>query len=105
MAKLHVRYMVGGHAHGLAARAAVPLRVPGASGRAAAGSCEAIGTRWNISLFHYRNHGSDYGRVLAGVQVAPADAEEFARHLRELRLRRTPKRPGNPAYRMFLGRG
>ena len=65
---------------------------------------QAIGSRWNISLFHYRNHGSDYGRVLAGVQVAPADADEFALHLRELSYAYTEE-TGNPAYRMFLGHG
>ena len=65
---------------------------------------EAIGTRWNISLFHYRNHGSDYGRVLAGVQVAPPDAATFALHLGELHYEYTEE-TANPAYRMFLGRG
>ena len=54
------------------ARAAVPLRVPGAPGRAARVP-QGDRRRWNISLFHYRNHGSDYGRVLAGVQVPAAD--------------------------------
>ena len=45
---------------------------------------QAIGTRWNISLFHYRNHGSDYGRVLAGIQVPEAERAEFLQHLNEL---------------------
>jgi len=45
---------------------------------------QAIGSRWNISLFHYRNHGSDYGRVLAGVQVPPAERPDFLQHLNEL---------------------
>ena len=65
---------------------------------------QAIGSRWNISLFHYRNHGSDYGKVLAGVQVAPADADEFALHLRELSYAYTEE-TSNPSYRMFLGHG
>ena len=63
---------------------------------------EAIGAHWNISLFHYRNHGSDYGRVLAGVQVPPADGDEFAQHLAELQYGYTEETQ-NPAYRMFLG--
>jgi threonine dehydratase len=63
---------------------------------------EAIGTQWNISLFHYRNHGSDYGRVLAGVQVSPQDAAEFGSHLRELQYPYTEE-TANPAYRLFLG--
>jgi threonine dehydratase len=45
---------------------------------------QAIGDLWNISLFHYRNHGSDYGRVLAGVQVPESDRAEFAQHLKKL---------------------
>src|SRR2546430_8987951 len=40
---------------------------------------QAIGSRWNISLFHYRNHGSDHGRVLAGIQVLPAERTDFLR--------------------------
>ncbi len=43
-----------------------------------------MGTRWNISLFHYRNHGSDYGRVLAGIQVPAAEREELRLHLNDL---------------------
>jgi threonine dehydratase len=62
----------------------------------------AIGDRWNISLFHYRNHGSDYGRVLAGVQMPPADTEEFARHLDSLGYAYWNETE-NPAYRLFLG--
>jgi threonine dehydratase len=103
MAKLHVRYMVGGHAHGLEHERLFRFEFPERPG-ALLRFLEAIGSRWNISLFHYRNHGSDYGRVLAGVQVAPADGEEFARHLRELSYVYTEE-TANPAYRMFLGRG
>ncbi len=101
MAKLHVRYMIGGHAHGLAHERLFRFEFPERPG-ALLRFLEAVGARWNISLFHYRNHGSDYGRVLAGVQVAPADAEEFTLHLRELGYPYTEE-TGNPAYRMFLG--
>ena len=101
MAKLHVRYMVGGHAHGLQHERLFRFEFPERPG-ALLRFLEAIGSRWNISLFHYRNHGSDYGRVLAGVQVPPAEAEEFARHLRELQYPYTEETE-NPAYRMFLG--
>ncbi|MBS0367406.1 MAG: threonine ammonia-lyase, biosynthetic [Proteobacteria bacterium] len=101
MAKLHVRYMVGGHAggieHELLYRFEFPER-PGALLR----FLQAIGTRWNISLFHYRNHGSDYGRVLAGIQVPPAQREDFLLHLRELHYAYVEE-SANPAYRMFLG--
>ena len=57
--------------------------------------------QWNISLFHYRNHGSDYGRVLAGVQVPPEDRPEFESHLDTLGYTFWPE-ADNPAYRLFL---
>jgi threonine dehydratase len=101
MAKLHVRYMVGGHAHGLSHERLLRFEFPERPG-ALLRFLEAVGTQWNISLFHYRNHGSDYGRVLAGVQVPPGDAEEFARHLADLQYAYTEE-TANPAYRMFLG--
>jgi threonine dehydratase len=101
MAKLHVRYMVGGHAHGLQHERLFRFEFPERPG-ALLRFLEAVGARWNISLFHYRNHGSDYGRVLAGVQVAPADAATFAAHLGELGYVYTEE-TANPAYRMFLG--
>ncbi len=101
MAKLHVRYMVGGHAHGLEHERLFRFEFPERPG-ALLRFLEAIGAHWNISLFHYRNHGSDYGRVLAGVQVPPADAATFAQHLADLQYAYTEE-TGNPAYRMFLG--
>ena len=61
----------------------------------------AIGTQWNITLFHYRNHGSDYGRVLAGVQVPAEDRAEFAEHLARLGYSHWDE-TDNPAYRLFL---
>jgi threonine dehydratase len=101
MAKLHVRYMIGGHAHGLAHERLFRFEFPERPG-ALLRFLEAIGTNWNISLFHYRNHGSDYGRVLAGVQVPPAESDVFAQHLNELQYVYTEETE-NPAYRMFLG--
>ncbi|HXW10487.1 MAG TPA: threonine ammonia-lyase, biosynthetic [Steroidobacteraceae bacterium] len=101
MAKLHVRYMVGGHARGLAHERLFRFEFPERPG-ALLKFLESIGVNWNISLFHYRNHGSDYGRVLAGVQVPPADDAEFRRHLAELQYAYTDETL-NPAYRMFLG--
>jgi len=102
MAKLHVRYMIGGHAHGLEHERLFRFEFPERPG-ALLRFLEAIGAHWNISLFHYRNHGSDYGRVLAGVQVPPADSDEFGQHLAELKYGYTEETQ-NPAYRMFLGR-
>jgi threonine dehydratase len=100
MAKLHVRYMVGGHARGVRHERLFRFEFPERPG-ALLRFLEVIGTSWNISLFHYRNHGSDYGRVLAGVQVPPAESAEFDAHLRELGFRFIEE-TANPAYRMFL---
>ena len=101
MAKLHVRYMVGGHAPGLAHEVLYRFEFPERPG-ALHRFLRAIGTRWNISLFHYRNHGSDYGRVLAGIQVPPPERSEFLEHLNELHYAYVEE-TANPAYRMFLG--
>jgi threonine dehydratase len=101
MAKMHVRYMVGGHARGLEHERLFRFEFPERPG-ALLRFLESIGSQWNISLFHYRNHGSDYGRVLAGVQVPPASDAEFASHLRELQYAYVEETT-NPAYRMFLG--
>jgi threonine dehydratase len=57
---------------------------------------------WNISLFHYRNHGADYGRVLVGMQVPPSDQKQFQRFLQRVGYRFVDE-SANPAYRMFLG--
>jgi len=103
MAKLHVRYMVGGHARGLEHERLFRFEFPERPG-ALLRFLQSVGAQWNISLFHYRNHGSDYGRVLAGVQVPPADTEEFARHLRELQYAYVEE-TSNPSYRWFLGSG
>jgi len=102
MAKLHARYMIGGRASAtdldeLLYRFEFPER-PGALLR----FLQSIGSSWNISLFHYRNHGSDYGRVLAGIQVPRAEREDFLRHLQELHYPFTDE-TANPAYRLFLG--
>jgi threonine dehydratase len=60
-----------------------------------------VGTAWNITLFHYRNHGSDYGRVLAGIQVPKADRQDFLGHLHALGYPYAEE-TANPAYRTFL---
>jgi threonine dehydratase len=101
MAKLHVRYMVGGHARDIAHEVLYRFEFPERPG-ALLRFLQAIGARWNISLFHYRNHGSDYGRVLAGIQVPPADRPDFLQHLNELHYAYVEE-TANPAYRMFLG--
>jgi len=62
---------------------------------------DALGGRWNISLFHYRNHGSDFGRVLAAFEVPMAEREAFQAFLDELGYPYTSE-PNNVAFRMFL---
>lgn len=100
MAKLHVRHMVGGQAPAIDDEHLYRFEFPERPG-ALLRFLRAVGTRWNISLFHYRNHGSDYGRVLAGIQVPAGDQPEFEQHLRELGYFYVNE-SDNPAYRMFL---
>lgn len=99
-AKLHVRYMVGGHAGDLKDERLYRFEFPERPG-ALLKFLQAIGPRWNISLFHYRNHGSDHGRVLAGIQVPPETLTDFLLHLNELQYAYTEE-TDNPAYRIFL---
>ena len=101
MAKLHVRYMVGGQARGLTDERLYRFEFPERPG-ALLKFLQAIGSGWNISLFHYRNHGSDYGRVLAGIQVPPDTRTDFLLHLNELQYAYTEE-TDNPAYKIFLG--
>jgi threonine dehydratase len=100
MAKLHVRHMVGGHAPDVRnerlCRFEFPER-PGALGQ----FLEKLAGRWNISLFHYRNHGADFGRVLAGFEVEEADLPAFRAFLDELGYPYAPEYD-NPAHRIFL---
>jgi threonine dehydratase len=100
-AKLHVRHLVGGHApaaeHEIVYRFEFPER-PGALMR----FLDSMSAGWNISLFHYRNHGADYGRVLVGMQVPPRDSGAFRAFLDGLGYDYVEE-SANPAYRMFLG--
>jgi threonine dehydratase len=102
MAKLHVRHLVGGHApdaeHEIVYRFEFPER-PGALMQ----FLDSMSRGWNISLFHYRNHGADYGRVLVGMQVPPEDKAQFRAFLGRLGYGYVDE-TSNPAYRMFLGR-
>ncbi len=100
MAKLHIRHMVGGRAGGLADERLLRFVFPERPG-ALLEFLDAIGSAWNISLFHYRNHGSDYGRILAGIQVPDAESAEFERHLQELGYPHWDE-TDNPAYALFL---
>jgi threonine dehydratase len=100
MAKLHVRHLVGGHSaradNELLYRFEFPER-PGALMR----FLSSMRSDWNISLFHYRNHGADYGRVLVGMQVPPREMRAFRAFLLKLGYPYADE-SRNPAYRLFL---
>jgi threonine dehydratase len=97
----HIRYMVGGHApkhlHEVVYSFEFPER-PGALLR----FLTIMSNRWNISLFHYRNHGAAFGRVLMGVQVPKAERKAFRAFLDEIGFVYRDETQ-NPAYRLFAG--
>jgi threonine dehydratase len=103
MAKLHIRYMVGGHGPVIRNELLYRFQFPERPG-ALLKFLEGMGRGWNISLFHYRNHGSDYGRVLAGIEVPGQDRERFEAYLEQLGYPYWEE-TANPAYRVFLGGG
>jgi threonine dehydratase len=100
LAKMHVRYMVGGHAAGAANERLFRFEFPERSG-ALLHFLTLMGDRWNISLFHYRNHGAANGRVLMGIQVPATDRDEFQTFLDQLGIEYAEE-TDNPAYTMFL---
>ncbi|HQM86414.1 MAG TPA: threonine ammonia-lyase, biosynthetic [Methylotenera sp.] len=101
MAKLHLRHLVGGHApqaeHEVVYRFEFPEK-PGALMK----FLDTMGHDWNISLFHYRNHGADFGRVLVGMQVPPNEQDEYLNFLHNLGYPYWDE-TNNPAYQLFLG--
>jgi threonine dehydratase len=100
MAKLHVRHLVGGRAPGLKNERLFRFEFPERPGALMA-FLSNMGKNWNISLFHYRNHGADYGRVLAGIQVPPGDDKAFGGFLKKLGYEYVEE-TNNPAYESFL---
>jgi threonine dehydratase len=101
LAKLHLRHMVGGHStladHELLYRFEFPER-PGALTK----FLNCMSPNWNISLFHYRNHGADYGRIVVGMQVPPNEMSEWQSFLDTLGYHYWDESQ-NPAYKLFLG--
>jgi threonine dehydratase len=100
LAKEHIRHMVGGHSP-LARderllRFVFPER-PGALMK----FLSHMRPSWNISLFHYRNQGADYGRILVGLQVPEADHKDFQSFLDTLGYPYVDE-TANPVYRLFL---
>jgi threonine dehydratase len=100
VAKMHVRYMVGGHAAQVENELLYRFEFPERSG-ALLHFLGQMGERWNISLFHYRNHGAAYGRVLMGIQVPAEERPEFQEFLDGLGMQYWDE-SGNAAYEMFL---
>ena len=100
VAKMHVRYMVGGHATQAKDELLYRFEFPERSG-ALLHFLTQMGERWNISLFHYRNHGAAYGRVLMGIQVPNEERPEFQDFLDGLGMQYWDE-SGNAAYKMFL---
>jgi len=101
MAKLHVRHLVGGHARGVKNEILYRFEFPERPG-ALMKFLNSMSHNWNISLFHYRNHGTDYGRVLVGMQVPPKEKTAFRVFLDQLGYRYWDESK-NPAYKLFLG--
>ncbi len=101
MAKLHVRHMVGGHANKIEDEVLYRFEFPERPGALLA-FLAYIGKRWNISLFHYRNHGAAFGRVLVGLQVPAGERKDVKVFLDELGYNWWDE-SNNEAYRMFLG--
>jgi threonine dehydratase len=101
LTKLHLRHMVGGHSpladHELLYRFEFPER-PGALMK----FVKSMSPDWNISLFHYRNNGSDYGRIVVGMQVPPHEMEEWQAFLDTLGYQYWDESQ-NMAYKLFLG--
>ena len=101
MAKLHLRHLVGGHAPEIKDEIMFRFEFPERPG-ALMNFLNSMSHNWNISLFHYRNHGADYGRVLVGMQVPHHDKKALKTFLDTLGYRYWDE-SGNPAYQLFLG--
>jgi len=100
-AKLHIRYMVGGHAPQAENECIFRFMFPERPG-ALLDFLKGLSRGWNISLFHYRNHGAAYGRVMLGIQLQPAEKSVFKKFLTENGYAFTEE-TDNPAYKLFVG--
>lgn len=100
LAKDHIRYMVGGHGRGVCDERILRVEFPERPG-ALMHFLNLIKDRWNISLFHYRNHGAAYGKVLMGIQVSRKDETAFQEFLANLDIPYAEE-INNPAYNLFL---
>ena len=101
MAKMHLRHLVGGRAPEITDEIMYRFEFPERPG-ALMNFLNSMNHSWNISLFHYRNHGADYGRVLVGMQVPRQDKKAFQNFLDQLGYRYWDESE-NPVYKLFLG--
>ena len=101
MAKLHIRHMVGGHADKVTDEVVYRFEFPERPG-ALFNFLNKLGGRWNISMFHYRNHGAAYGRVVVGLQVPEADRAKVPEALESIGYAFWDE-TDNPAYQLYLG--
>jgi threonine ammonia-lyase, biosynthetic, long form len=102
LAKDHIRYMVGGHAPCELNEKIYSLQFPERPG-ALLKFLLALGSQWNISLFHYRNHAAAFGKVLIGLQISASQCLAFEKCISNLGLMYQHE-TDNPAYRLFAGR-
>jgi threonine dehydratase len=100
MAKGHIRHLVGGHSPNIENEILYRFEFPERPG-ALMNFLNRMSAGWNISLFHYRNHGADYGRVLVGMQVPHSEMGEFRKFLKNLDYAHWDE-TDNPAYKLFL---
>jgi len=102
-AKVHVRYMVGGHAEKATNEKLFRFIFPERPG-ALLDFLTQLGTRWNISMFHYRNHGAAYGRVLIGIQLKSEETPLFTELMQKLNFTYYDE-TNNQACQLFIGAG
>ena len=98
LAKMHVRFMVGGSGRELINETLFRIEFPERPG-ALVHFLNQLGKKWNITLFHYRNHGAAYGRVFIGIQLNEKDKRAFVDLMKDVKYF---EETGNSAYKMFL---
>jgi len=101
LAKDHIRHMVGGHAPEQLGEIVYSIVFPERPG-ALLKFLSSLGRRWNISMFHYRNHGAAFGKVLMGIQMPKSEREEFQQRLKDVGFE-YKEETNNPAYKLFVG--
>jgi len=101
LAKDHIRHMVGGHAPQQLGEIVYSIVFPERPG-ALLKFLSSLGKRWNISMFHYRNHGAAFGKVLMGIQMPKSERKDFESRLEAVGFE-YKEETQNPAYKLFVG--